>query len=119
MNPLPNLVTGVFTFASLVYWLRSGFPKLFDLMWCAVKTGFCRLMEQILGFFSDWFLGVLQDFVPQAPPNWDIGWLVNFIGAANYWFPVTEGLAALATYGGWKIAFLVVRTIKHMIPGLA
>lgn len=100
---------GLSTVVELANWL-------IDQIVCALKRGFCWVIETLLEWVDPAIDAILTTLGP--PPSMDFGFVGQVLGAARIWVPIDYLVLLLLAYMGWKAAFLSVYLIKRCIPTL-
>lgn len=94
--------------------LTDLFNWLVDAIVCAMKQWVCWFMELLVGWIEPIF-NTLLDSIGQ-PPEVDLTGIASMLGAASYWFPVSEAAGLAASYLVFKAGFLAIYLVKRWIP---
>ena len=100
----------------LVDFLRNMFFSIGSFVWGAIVR-FYNFVSEELNQGLLWLMAKLVEILPESAQNLPAA-MSDFLGLANYYFPLSEMFTLIAIYIQFRIALLLVRgTIKLMTAG--
>ena len=100
----------------LVEFLTSMFMRIASFVWDALVRYYDFIQDLLNKAFS-WLMSQLASILPETAQNAPAV-LADYLGLANYYFPVSELFVLLSIYLQFRIALFVVRgTVKLMTGG--
>lgn len=84
------------------------------------------MFEWVRTFF-EWFWNLVVSYgqglwgrIVEAIPSWapNFAPYTGYLGAADQWFPLSEGVMMLGAYMAFLLVFVVVKMVLKLIPGI-